>query len=316
MLATPAPDRAAGRDDLGPAFPRGEGWLYEVKWDGVRVLGDTRGPVPRLLSRNGLEVTTAYPELAGLAGLPGVLLDGEVVALDAGVPSFAALAERMHVRDARRAAQLAAARPVTYLVFDLLAAGDEDLTARPLVERRAALADLPLPEHVELSPAYPDVDELWAVTRAHGLEGVVAKRRDSPYRAGRRSGDWVKAAHRHGRTALVGGWREESTGSGRLGALLLGAPDATGALRFLGRAGSGLTGAVAADLRAALEPLARATSPFDEPVPAVDARGAHWCEPVLVVELAYLTRMPTGRLRQPVVRGRRTDAAADPWERT
>ncbi|MCM0638133.1 non-homologous end-joining DNA ligase [Cellulomonas sp. zg-Y766] len=306
MLATPAP--APGR------LPRGTGWVYEVKWDGVRVLADVHGGRVRLTSRNERDVTPAYPELDGLAALGDVLLDGEVVLLDAGRPSFAALAERMHVRDPRRAGALAAARPVTYLVFDVLRLDGEDLTGRPFAERRAALGTLVLPEHVQVSPLYDDGDDLWQVTAAHGLEGVVAKRRESPYRAGRRSADWVKSAHRRSRTAVVGGWRPESTGTGRLGALLLGAPDASGGLRYLGRAGSGLGGPAARTMRDLLEEHGRSASPFVDDVPAVDARGTVWVDPVVLVDTLYLVRTPSGRLRQPVVRGVRTDTTADPWE--
>lgn len=306
MLATPAPAPAA--------LPRGPQWLFEVKWDGVRVLADVRAGALRLSSRNERDVTPAYPELGGLTTLGDVLLDGEVVLMDAGRPSFAALAERMHVRDARRAGVLAAARPVTYLVFDVLRRDGLDLIALPLDARGEVLDDLALPAHVQVSPRYDDGDDLWRVTAAHGLEGVVAKRRDSPYRPGRRSPDWVKAAHRRTRTALVGGWRPESTGTGRLGAVLLGAPDATGALRYLCRAGSGLAGPGARTMRALLAPHERPTSPFDDDVPAVDARGTVWCDPVVVVETLYLLRTPSGRLRQPVVRGVRGDTTADPWE--
>ncbi|ADG74800.1 DNA polymerase LigD, ligase domain protein [Cellulomonas flavigena DSM 20109] len=306
MLATPAPARAA--------LPHGPGWVFEVKWDGVRVLADAHDDSVRLSSRNERDVTSAYPELRGLAALGDVLLDGEVVLMEAGRPSFTALAERMHVRDTRRAAALAAARPVTYLVFDVLRHDGLDLTALPLSERRAVLDGLVLPAHVQASPWYDDGDDLWRVTAGHGLEGVVAKRRDAPYRPGRRSPDWVKAAHRRARTAVVGGWRPESTGTGRLGAVLLGAPDAAGGLRYLCRAGSGLGGPAAREMRALLAPLERATSPFRDDVPAVDARGTVWCDPVVVVEALYLARTPTGRLRQPVVRGVRTDTTADPWE--
>ncbi|WP_225214456.1 non-homologous end-joining DNA ligase [Cellulomonas avistercoris] len=305
MLATPAPAPAA--------LPHGRDWVFEVKWDGVRVLADVRDGALRLTSRNERDVTPAYPELGGLAALGDVLLDGEVVLMDGGRPSFSALAERMHVREARRAQALAAARPVTYLVFDVLRHDGRDLTGVPLEARRAVLDALVLPEHVQTSPWYDDGDDLWRVTAAHGLEGVVAKRRGAPYRPGRRSPDWVKAAHRRTRTALVGGWRPESTGTGRLGALLLGAPDEDGGLRYLGRAGSGLGGGAARVMRDLLAAHERDTCPFVDDVPAVDARGAVWCEPVVVVEVLYLLRTPSGRLRQPVVRGARTDVAVDPW---
>lgn len=306
MLATAA--------DPPGALPHGPGWAYEVKWDGVRVLADVHDGTLRLTSRTGRDVTVSYPELTGLAGLGDVLLDGEVVLMEGGRPSFAALADRMHVRDPRRAAALAAVRPVTYVVFDVLRADGHDLTSWPLTRRRDTLTALVWPAHVQTSPLYADGDDLWHVTAAHGLEGVVAKRLDAPYRPGTRSPDWVKAAHRRTRTALVGGWRPESTGSGRLGAVLLGAPDATGALRYLGRAGSGLTGATARTLHDLLGAHAQATSPFTDDVPAPDARGTRWCTPRVVVDLRYLGRTPGGRLRQPVVRGVRTDADPDPWD--
>ncbi|WP_369794741.1 non-homologous end-joining DNA ligase [Cellulomonas sp. HZM] len=307
MLATPA---------AGPGMlPAGPAWAYEVKWDGVRVIAQApdEGDL-RLWSRNERDVTVAYPELAGIGSLSGTVLDGEVVLLEAGNPSFAALAERMHVREARRAQSLAARRPVTYLVFDVLRHEGRDVTSCTYDDRRALLDALDLPDRVQASPVYDDGAELWRVTAEHGLEGVVAKRRTSTYQPGRRSPDWVKSAHHRTRTALVVGWREESTGTGRLGALLLGARDADGALRYLGRAGSGLGGATAEVLARALEPLATSSSAFDDDVPAVDARGAHWCEPLVVVDTRYLTRTPNGRLRQPVVRGVRTDTDADPWE--
>jgi bifunctional non-homologous end joining protein LigD len=306
MLAT----RAATPADL----PRGPEWAYEVKWDGVRLLADTTSGPLRLLSRNGRDATVAYPELDGLARIEGAVLDGEVVAMSRGIPSFEALAERMHVRDAARARALAARAPVTYLVFDVLSLYGVDLTRRSFDERRATLERLELPANVQLSPVYPDADELWGVTLEHGLEGVLAKRRTSVYQPGRRSPDWVKAAHRTTRTALVGGWRVETTARDRIGSLLLGAPDAGGVLRFLGRAGSGLGGPLAGRLAPLLVPLERPTSPFGEVVPAVDARGAHWCEPQVLVDITYLTRMRSGRMRQPVVRGVRDDAVVDPWE--
>jgi bifunctional non-homologous end joining protein LigD len=306
MLATPA---------TGPAeLPRGSGWSFEVKWDGVRALADTSSGVLRLWSRKEREITLAYPELVGLAGVEDAVLDGEIVLMADGIPSFTALAERMHVRDVRRAAALAARQPVTFMAFDVLRLAGEDTTRATYDGRRAILEGLILPENVQLSPVYPDGEELWGVTKQLGLEGVVAKRRSSTYQPGRRSDDWVKAPHRRTRTALVCGWRVETTGSGRLGAVLFGARDADGGLRFLGRAGSGLSGAKATRMRQLLEEHARADSPFDEEIPALDARGTRWVEPVVVVETLYLARNPTGRLRQPVVRGIRTDADADPWE--
>ncbi len=308
MLATPVP--VPGR------LPDGPGWRFEVKWDGVRVLADTTGERLRLLGRNGRDAAAAYPELEVLATAlpPGTVLDGEVVAMRDGIPSFPALAERMHVRDRARAAALARQVPVSYVVFDVPVLAGEDLSRRPFTERRAALETLDLPAPVQLSPVYPDGDLIWAATRAQGLEGVVAKRATSTYQPGRRSGDWLKAVHHTTRTALVGGWRPETNGSGRLGAVLLGAPDAAGGLHLLCRAGSGLAGPLARELTALLRPLERPTSPFAERLEPADARGTVWVEPRVLLDVRYLTRTPSGRLRQPVLRGVRDDTAVDPWE--
>lgn len=305
MLATAVPQ--------GRRLPAGAQWAFEVKWDGVRVLADTTAGPLRLLSRNERDVTAAYPELRSLSEVQGAVLDGEVVAMADGVPSFSALAERMHVSDAGRARRLAERAPVTYVVFDVLALYGVDLLRLPLRERRATLERLSLPQRCILSPVYDDGAALWGATGRQGLEGVVAKRWDSLYRPGERSPDWLKATHRRTRTALVAGWRPETSGSGRIGALLLGAPD-DGRLRYLGRAGSGLNAGMVADLARRLEPLATARSAFDDDVPTPDAKGASWCRPLLTVDVSYLARTATGRLRHPVIRGVREDAEPDAWE--
>jgi bifunctional non-homologous end joining protein LigD len=227
----------------GTVIPHGPGWAHEIKWDGMRVLAEVRDGRLRLSSRNENDVTSSFPELGTLAG-PGMpddmLLDGEVVALDAGVPSFSALAERMHVSNARRARSLAIARPVTFMVFDLLRLEGVDLTAQPLAQRRAALERIDLAgPNVQVPPAYDDGEALRAATLEQGLEGVVSKRRSSRYRPGRRSPDWLKFPHRESRSVVIGGWRLENGSDRRLGAVLVGRP-ATHGLAYLGRVGSGL----------------------------------------------------------------------------
>ena len=310
MLATPADPRAGLPGD-------GRTWSYEVKWDGMRVLADLHDDRLRLVSRRGNDVTAAYPELAGLGGAHAdVLLDGEVVVLRAGIPSFSALAERIHVREARRAAALAAAAPATFIAFDVLRLYGVDLTARPWQERREALERLaPSGSAWQLSPVYDDRDALVAATLERGLEGVVAKRRLSPYRPGTRSPDWLKLAHQHLQACVVGGWRPEVDDASRVGALLLGvwASDGAGGrvLRFAGRAGSGLATQDQGDLRAVLDPLAAGANPFGTPVPRPDAAGARWLLPRAVVEVRHLGHTEGGRLRQPVVRGWRTDLDPD-----
>ncbi|HYJ76853.1 MAG TPA: hypothetical protein VEV65_14695, partial [Kineosporiaceae bacterium] len=237
MLAVPA-------ERVGGLPLDGSTWAYEVKWDGMRVLADVQDGRVRLWSRRGNDVTVAFPELAGLAAAHAdVLLDGEVVVLRTGVPSFSALAERFHVRDARRAAVLASAAPATLIAFDVLRLYGVDLTGRPWQERREALERLgPSGTAWQLSPVYDDGPALLDATRERGLEGIVAKRRASPYREGARSGDWVKLAHQRVESCVVGGWRAETDDAGRVGALLLGLwSDGPGrrVLRYAGKAGSG-----------------------------------------------------------------------------
>jgi bifunctional non-homologous end joining protein LigD len=302
MLATPSAD--PGR------LPVGRQWAYEVKWDGVRVLADAREGQLRLLTRNGRDATPAYPELDVLSALPDALLDGEVVAMDAeGRPSFPVLMERMHVRDRRRAAALSRRIPATLVVFDILRLYGVDLTARPFAERRATLERLELPAgRVMLSPVYDDGAALLTATKEQGLEGVVAKKWSSSYEPGRRSPSWVKAVHRLRRTCLVGGWRPQVDTSAVVGALLVGAPDGAGGLRYLGRVGSGIGPSAHRELARLLRPLSRSTSPFSAAVPSLDAAGARWCEPTLPVEVEHLGWTAGGRVRQSTYCGVRTDA--------
>lgn len=306
MLATPADARRGLPDDAAA-------WAYEIKWDGMRVLADLRGTQVRMSSRTGHDVTVAFPELADVGPAhPDALLDGEVVVLRHGLPSFAALADRMHVRDPRRARALAGTAPATFLVFDLLRMYGVDLTGRPWQERREALERVNLPPRGwQLSPVYDDRDALLAATREQGLEGVVAKRRAARYQSGARSGDWVKLAHRRVQACLVGGWRAEVNTAGRIGALLLGVWDADASgvqvLRFAGRVGSGLAGSTELTLRRVLDPLEVESDPFGTPVPRADAHGAVWVRPQVVVEVRYKGRTEGGRLREPVFRGLRTD---------
>ncbi len=298
MLASPA-----------TFIPSGPDWLHEVKWDGMRVLADVHDGRLTLTSRNGNDVTVSFPELQPLGGLyDDMLLDGEVVALHDGRPSFSALADRMHVKDRRRAEQLATARPVTFMVFDLLRLYAADLTSQPLQARRELLDKLELDgPHWRVPAVYDDGKQLYDATLEQGLEGVVSKRRSSPYLPGRRSTDWLKSPHRATVSAVVGGWRPEKTNdTGRLGAVLLGLPDPRG-WRFAGRMGSGIAGKAQRLLAEQLAPLRIDSSPFFDPVPAIDAKGVTWVEPRLVVEARTLEVTRDGRLRQPAYLGLRTD---------
>ena len=298
MLATPA-----GR------VPAGDAWVHEVKWDGMRVLVDVRGGRATVWSRTERDVTAAFPELDGLASAyDDMLLDGEVVAFEEGRPSFHALADRMHVTSRGKAVKLVASRPVTLIVFDLLRLFGEDLTGQPWSARRALLERLDLAgPHWQVPAVYDDGEQLLAATAEQGLEGIVSKRRSASYTPGRRSPDWRKHAHRTTYSAVVGGWRRETGSENRLGSVLVGLPDGDGGWRFAGRVGSGLAGAEGERLLRRLIPLERAASPFSDPVPRLDATGAVWVEPELVVEVRTLELTGQHRLRQPTYLGVRTD---------
>jgi len=300
----------------GDRVPTGDEWVHEIKWDGMRILADIRRSSPsepvRLTSRNENDVSASFPELRELAGAVGpgrdLLLDGEVVVLDAGRPSFGALAERMHVASARRAQALSARLPVTFLVFDVLRLDGRDLAVEPLSVRREVLEGLGLADvWWQVPGTYADGTTLLEATKAQGLEGVVSKRLASRYEFGARSRQWLKFAHRLRTSWVVGGWRPEKDTADRMGALLVGEPTYDGGLLFRGRVGSGIAGRVGPVLKEVLTPLERPTSPFTDEVPRVDALGTRWVEPVLVVDVESLGLGAQGRLRQPSYQGLRHD---------
>ena len=289
--------------------PTGDGWVHEVKWDGMRVLVDVRDGVVTVWSRNERDVTAAYPELDGIGhDYADMLLDGEVVALEAGRPSFHALTERIHVSERRRAERLAVTRPVTLMVFDLLRLFGSDLTAQPWSARRELLDRLDLDgRHWQVPAVYDDGEQLLAATADQGLEGIVSKRRSAPYAAGRRSSDWRKTAHRASLSVVIGGWRAEVGSPGRLGAVLVGLPDGEGGWRYAGRVGAGLAGSAGEALALRLRPLRRDTSPFADEVPSIDASGTTWVEPRVVADVRTLELTGQHRLRQPAYLGVRSD---------
>lgn len=292
----------------GDHVPTGADWIHEVKWDGIRALVDVTAERVRITTRNENEVTAAYPELQGLVGLDrDLLLDGEIVALGSGAPSFRDLADRMHVRDAAKAARLAARNPVTLIVFDVLRVDGVDLTGRPLAERRELLVGLGLDAVAwQVPPTYDDGPALLAAAEAQGLEGIVSKKLSSTYRPGTRSKDWLKFPIRPTGTFVVGGFRPETGSTSRLGAVLVGERTAEG-LRFRGRVGSGIAGKAGQRLGELLGPLVRDGSPFDEELPRLDRDGTVWVEPAVLVDVQYLELTRDGRLRQPAYRGVRTD---------
>lgn len=311
MLATPTSTPGAP--------PLGGGWVHEIKWDGVRAIAETRAGGLILYNRTEGEITVAYPEVVeGARGLPdGLVLDGELIALNSdGVPSFHAIAPRMHVRNAVRAARWSTERPVTFVAFDLLRVGDEDLTGLPLTARRSRLEQLDLDRpHWRLSDLHDDGEALAKATRDAGLEGVISKRAESPYLPGVRSTDWVKTPHRTELVGVIGGWVPETGNPARLGAVWIGHPadestfETTPVLYSLGRVGSGLSHAEKDTLLEVLRTTERRTPPFD-PAPADPvARRTHWVEPMLCVQVRYLNVTPDGVLRQPVMMRLRPDVS-------
>ena len=287
-------------------------WLFEVKWDGVRVLASVvrpgRGdpPTTTLTSRLGNDVSEAYPELAPLwerVLARSAVLDGEIVTFDGqGRPSFQLLQQRMHVREPRQLERLRQRHPVVYMVFDVLAIDGEPLLDVPLVERLARLEELVVPAPwLQRSVAVPgDGRALFAAAEERGLEGIVAKRATSVYRPGKRSTDWRKIKVRRRVEAVIGGWLPgEGARSGWLGSLLVGLYDG-GELRYVGRVGTGFDDAELARLGARLEALRRDQPPFSDPP---RERSARWVEPELVCCVEYVEATAGGRLRAPSYKG-------------
>lgn len=303
MLATP------GR--LPPSEEDPE-WAYEFKWDGMRAIVAVHHGRVRVTSRAGNAVTAGYPELRGLGEqLAGaeVLLDGEIVALHAGRPSFATLAHRMHVSAPAALRRLTAQHPVTYFVFDVLHLDGRSCLDLPYSQRRRLLADIGCDgAHWRTPPCYLGHGAAVVhASREHGLEGVVAKRLDSRYQPGRRSPYWIKISELRAQEVVIGGWRPGAgRRSGVLGSLLLGVPQA-GGLRYVGQVGTGFTEATLEELTRTLGRMGSATSPFSTPIPRARARGAQWVRPCLVGEVVFHGWTPDGRLRAPSWRGLRPD---------
>lgn len=290
-------------------------WAYEMKWDGVRAIGIVSRGAIRLTSRNDNDLTASYPEIAALgrqlAGTDAVL-DGEIVAFDdRGRPSFAALQQRMHVADGKRARLLSGTAPVSYLVFDLLELDGSSLLDLPYVQRREILESLHLAgAHWDTPPAFEGAGaEAVRASVEGGLEGVVAKRRTSPYQPGKRTGDWLKIKNIRTQEVVIVGWKPgEGRRSGSVGSLILAVNDEHG-LRYAGNVGTGFTEATLADLQARLGAIGQQQCPL-RTEPARSAVGStRWVAPQLVGEVAFSEWTQDGRMRHPSWRGLRPDKA-------
>lgn len=292
-----------------------DAWSFEPKMDGVRAIVVCQ-EATRLISRSGADITAAYPELhkihERLVALDAIL-DGEVVAMEGGRPSFERLQSRMHVRNEKDVQRLARTTPVSFVAFDLLYLDGRSLVGEPYTERRRLLEETLVPTgtvQVATSVQGQGV-ALFEAAQQMGLEGIVAKRRSSHYEPGRRGQSWLKVKTIHEADLVIGGW---NPGSGSrqdtVGALLLGAYDADGTLRYVGSVGSGFTERSLAAMDRQLQDLSQDSSPF-APASTAELRKSapqsRWVMPTLVAQVVYREVTSAGKLRAPVFKGLRPD---------
>jgi len=297
----------------------GDDWLFEIKYDGVRALAIRDGAHVKLVARSGNEITGQYPEVAlAFDALPfeRFVIDGEIVALDdRGRPSFQLLQRRMHVQDSREVERLSYSTPVVDFAFDLLAFDNFDLRSLKLEDRKRMLARLIKGEgpirycdHVLAKGR-----EFYRAVAEAGLEGMIAKRRESPYR-GKRTGDWLKIKCPITRRFVIGGYTDPEGGRSYFGALLLGQYEADGQLRFISKVGTGFNESTLRQLFELMSQRKLAHSPYRPPrsgEPKIP-RNAHFCEPELVCEVRFGEWTDDGGIRHPSFQ--RLVEGADPRE--
>jgi len=292
--------------------PSGDAWLYEVKWDGVRALCFIENNELRIFTRNQKRCEQQYPELSVLPRFvkaSSAIIDGEIAVLDdQGRSSFSLIQPRISVSDPNTIAHLSRSSPVTLFAFDLLYLDGYDLRGAPLEERRRLLEAVLTPaDHIRLSDLFPvGGKEMLEAARAHGLEGIVAKRRDSKYE-GRRSRDWQKIKVTTSDDFVIGGFTHGEREY--FSSLVLGLYD-HGKLTHAGQVGTGFNEKSLKDIYSKLEPLIVKKTPFTGTVKAL--RDVTWVKPELVAEIKYLEYTPDGLLRAPVFLGLRPDK--DPEE--
>ncbi len=288
-------------------------WLYERKLDGERCLAFRDASGVRLLTRNQQPVTATFPEVAeALAGQPEqqFVTDGEIVAFDGEVTSFARLQQRLG--NTHPGPALLRQVPVCYYVFDLLYAGGRDLRRLPLRERKQLLSGslrFGGPLHYT-GHRVGDGQPYWEDACRSHWEGLIAKRAAAPYRAGR-SRDWLKFKCSRGQEFVIGGYTDPQGSRAGFGALLLGYYDPDGGLAYAGKVGTGFSQQLLRRLHGVLAGLQRPRPPFTRgllPPP----RGVHWVEPRLVAQVAFTEWTRDGQLRHPRFRGLRDDK--DPAE--
>jgi bifunctional non-homologous end joining protein LigD len=302
---------------IGTEIP-GDGWTFEPKYDGIRVLAYTTATDVKLITRNGKDKAAQFPEVvAALKKLASqtkraFLLDGEVVALIDGKPArFQELQSRMHVKEPRMIERLSASTPAALALFDILVDGADAIIAKPWTERRARLLKLVgkrTAPHLWVTESIEgDGKKMLERARRQGWEGIIAKRMDSTYEPGKRSRSWLKLKIEFREEFVVGGYTDPRNAREHIGALLLGYFDKT---RFIyaGHTGGGFTREGLSDMYKRLKPLERKTSPFEE-MPKANEK-AHWVKPEVVVEVKFSEWTADRRLRQPIFVGLRDDKDA------
>jgi bifunctional non-homologous end joining protein LigD len=284
----------------------GDDWLLERKFDGERCVARKVDNVVRLESRTGKDLTGTYPEVCAAVAAQksrDLLLDGEVVAYDGDQTSFTRLQQRLGVT--RPSPEQVAKYPVVYCVFDLLELDGEDLTVRPLIERRARLTKtIRSSSALQHAEAWRDDSQRrFALACRSGWEGLIAKRTDAPYVAGR-SRDWLKLKCVWEQEFVIGGYTDPVGSRTDFGALLVGYYE-DGALRYAGKVGTGYTNATLHELGIRLRKLETAEPAFVDvrPIP----RGVHWTRPKLVAQIGFAEWTSDARLRQPRFLGLRDD---------
>ncbi len=290
-----------------------DAWGFEFKWDGIRALAQVDGGRVRLMSRSGEEVTPRYPEVHAMGRAIGsreVILDGEVVALDEkGRPSFEEIQQRMGLNSESEIRRKMKVVPVTYMIFDLLWQDGRSLMSLPYLERRRLLAALKLAGDSWQTPPFEKGggQAMLEASAKAGLEGVMAKKLDSPYEPGKRNGAWVKVKNHYRQELVIGGWLEgEGKRRGHPGALLVGYYDG-GKFVYAGKVGTGFTDAMLDKLQAAMKPLEIDKTRFDVGSPP---KAAHFVKPQLVAEFEFVEWTRSGQLRAPSFKGLRTDKPA------
>ncbi|HZS61322.1 MAG TPA: non-homologous end-joining DNA ligase [Gemmatimonadaceae bacterium] len=302
---------------IGTTMPDGDGWTFEPKYDGIRVIAYGTPKQVALVSRNGIDKARQFPAIAeALRNLAAksrtpFVLDGEIVALVGDKPGrFQGLQNRMHLLGDGDIAAHEKSEPAAIIVFDLLADGDASLLDEPWTKRRQALERRlkgATNSTIRLAETTPDGPGMLARARTDHWEGVIAKKTSAKYDAGHRSRNWLKLKLEEQQEFVVGGWTDPRKSRIALGALIVGYYEGS-KLIYAGHVGGGFSEEALKDMKKRLKPLAREDSPFVS-VPKTN-EPAHWVEPEIVIEAKFIQWTDEGYLRQPVFLGVRDDKPA------